>query len=109
MQKAQLLLAEPGQKQRTAHAPAHRTIKGTGGPRGPSPGPRPALTPIKSKLATAGSERGSLLLVFSPSEAGAPVKPPLNLLSGLSSISIGEQGQEPGRGGVGEAGWVTFL
>ena len=49
----------------------------------------PSLRTKNQLLPTSGSEQGNLLLVLAPpAVAGAPVKPCLNFLSGLLSISI---------------------
>lgn len=101
MQKAQQLLAEPGRNQRAAHAPAHRTTKGgQTSETPPRPAPAPALDHVlpspqgRTSSPLRGASEGACYLPSLPAAAGAPVKPPLNLLSGLWSISIGEQGQE---------------
>ena len=94
--KTQLpLLRSWGQKQGTAHAPCTQCHQGVGKhlnhSSGPTSEPVPILPPSKEPAATPyqGASKGNCFLFsLSFAAAGAPVKPCLNLLSGLFSISL---------------------
>ena len=73
--------------------PAYSTAKGVGKPpkplSSPSPGCIPTLTPYKEPAWPPWvSQRNCCLFLLLVAEAGAPIKPCLNFLFGLLSISI---------------------